>query len=601
MSRTRGRGRWVRHSVDCILSAPLFAPSIFRSPEIFISRPLRLELVASFFLFDPRTPTGASVGGASVVSCVAVGAMSGAPMSARGSVEPTARASRARRRARGSRRPRASWAVARKPRGAVPEGGARGVRGRARADAACGTRVRVRRGAVPRRVRAHAQRVLRRQAGGHDPVRGARSTLDASPAPRLGRSLSETRASNVAERCSIARARPPPRVARHPVRHASLTPRASPRPLFPPPSRSTSCPTRPPPVSVPAPPRARGRGRTIRRRRLLATRATSARRDEIFSPPCATRFRLRDVFDAPGTRASTTGARAIGWRRRCSARTSPRIRAPATPRARSWRGPRLPPTRPRGSGASAWWPSSTSSKARAATGSTTTTDDPARRRRAVRPTFVLELARAGRGLGSATDSCSRSASRRRGGAVAAAKRGAARVRSTRRRSFSPQDQDPGESAADPTGDPEAWVRDGREMDVIAVRARVRSRGEGATRAFDDEDERGRRRETEKDAADEKGEEQEAARRDPVRKPRSKRRRTERGEDDDEATENSARATSLCRNRRCSARAGRVHKPSNRSARDGGAAGSVLAGVGSLARMALPRAAGLSAARTRSAL
>ena len=80
-------------------------------------------------------------------------------------------------------------AVARERRGAVPSRGARGVRGRARGS---GRGVRGRggasRGAVPRRGRAHAQRVLRRQARGDDPVRGARSRPSTSAAPRrLGR------------------------------------------------------------------------------------------------------------------------------------------------------------------------------------------------------------------------------------------------------------------------------------------------------------------------------------------------------------------------------------------------------------------------------
>ena len=143
-------------------------------------------------------------------------------------------------------------AVARERRGAVPSRGARGVRGRARGS---GRGVRGRggasRGAVPRRGRAHAQRVLRRQARGDDPVRGARSRPSTSAAPRrLGRWGQPRRqtSSNVAERCSIARRpRPPPRVARHPVRHSSLTsPRASP----PHPS-----PSPPPPGTRPAGPR----------------------------------------------------------------------------------------------------------------------------------------------------------------------------------------------------------------------------------------------------------------------------------------------------------------------------------------------------------
>ena len=124
-------------------------------------------------------------------------------------------------------------AVARERRGAVPSRGARGVRGRARGS---GRGVRGRggasRGAVPRRGRAHAQRVLRRQARGDDPVRGARSRPSTSAAPRrLGR-WGQIETPNVVQRrgkmFDRAASPPPPRVARHPVRHSSLTsPRAS--------------------------------------------------------------------------------------------------------------------------------------------------------------------------------------------------------------------------------------------------------------------------------------------------------------------------------------------------------------------------------------
>ena len=122
------------------------------------------------------------------------------------------------------------------------------------------------------------------------------------------------------------------------------------------------------------------------------------------------------------------------------------------------------------------------------------------------------------------------------------------------------------------------------MDVIAERARVRSRGEGATRAFDDEDERGRRSDAGEVADADEGEEQEAARRDPVRKPtarvttgteKAKRRRR------DGTRRARRRYDWYCD---ASARAGRVHKPRTRSARDGGAAGSASFASASLARM-----------------
>ena len=83
-------------------------------------------------------------------------------------------------------------------------------------------------------------------------------------------------------------------------------------------------------------------------------------------------------------------------------------------------------------------------------------------------------------------------------------------------SFSPQDRDPGETA-DPTGDPEAWVRVGARW-MLSLCVRECDRAEKERRVFDDEDERGRRRDAGEVADADEGEEQEAARRDPVRKP-----------------------------------------------------------------------------------
>ena len=233
--------------------------------------------------------------------------------------------------------------------------------------------------------------------------------LRASPASAPTLSL-RSRAPSRPHRFFILARSSPRRAPRRvfPPRVRALTPRAS--PCFHP-RRSTSSPTRPPHrfCSRSSPP---GRGPMTRTPQHATSRRTASRR-------FATRaWRSR----TPGTRACTTGARATGWHRRCSARTSPRIRDPATPLARSWRGPRSPPTPPRrGCAARDSPPSSISSKATAV-----------RRRRGRetrRPRPRHEL---GAGMTcSATDSCS--SSRRR-----AARRSARAARASRRRRSAPR-------------------------------------------------------------------------------------------------------------------------------------------------------------------
>lgn len=346
---------------------------------------------------------------------------------------------------------------------------------------------------------------------------------------------------------------PPPRVARHPVQHSSLTsPRASPPHPFPLPPPRLQERVLPDPAAAPvlfpaASPRADDAdapSAAVASSPGRADAAALARGDEIFSPPCAATFPvLRDVFDA-FTDPAASGVHdwsTCDW-------MAAKVLGPyvaAHPRARDAARALLA------------WPASLDAPPWLrrvglvafvnlvdGEGDDGFDDDDA----ATTPRggdalfgegFVLELARAcGAALGVGAIVSEKREEEERMGEVAAGEKEARAKRSVVRRDGGSDAwtapgavldaAGPGERS-DPTSDPEAWVRIGArwmlslcaaECERVAKAETARTgRGRGGVGEDD---------ENEKDAADEKDADAEAgAAPSPAKKPRSKRRRTAR--------------------------------------------------------------------------